>query len=305
MMSSSILGSCNPLSSLGRCPPRPPSPVVSEAQNMGGLFPDYEAQVLQDYKALSLYQKNLVLELELLLKEDTPPTCEAFTDIVRQLQASGFDFNSRVFDSATLLQLMSVVGRSDLLKVLLEETNGNVNQQDEDGLTVLGWTIRIICLRSTQDDLVEGFMEVISLLLKAGANPNIKNKDGETPWLCMIRNLSDIDENHIERVLGLLLEGGADPAATLSRSSRSSSDRGESAWDLLAGSPLQEILGSAVIQRAVQVYNQRQKLAEDTLNVPLIPVLTGLVAECFDARPETYQEACRFISEQLQRDDQG
>lgn len=102
-----------------------------------------------------------------------------------------------------------------ILRLLLERFDPNIATWD--GITALFWAVG-----ST------GGPAATELLLSAGADPNHRNEDGETPimWAADGRNWND------GKVIQLLLDAGADPNAfndtpgTVSRALHSASRRG-------------------------------------------------------------------------------
>ena len=65
-----------------------------------------------------------------------------------------------------------------LLKKILEQDNSNINCVDDYGETPLHFAAAL------------GTSEIVSLLLKYGANPNLINTGGETPLDLALENLS-------------------------------------------------------------------------------------------------------------------
>jgi uncharacterized protein len=122
---------------------------------------------------------------------------------VRTLLARGADPDARDADGRTPL-FSAVLGGSVALLGLLLESRADVNARDEHGMTalhiaaeeVLPEAATLLIGRggdvSLQDEegntplaravfSARGRYEVIRLLLKAGANPDLPNKAGETP----------------------------------------------------------------------------------------------------------------------------
>ncbi|NPA12491.1 MAG: ankyrin repeat domain-containing protein, partial [Aquificae bacterium] len=72
-------------------------------------------------------------------------------------------------------------------------------RKDKNGFTILHLAV------------LEGSTDVVSALLKAGANPNVKDREGKTPLHYAVINASDLRSNTAK--IEVLLKAGADPNA--------------------------------------------------------------------------------------------
>jgi ankyrin repeat protein len=88
-------------------------------------------------------------------------------ELAKALLAAGVDVNATNRYSTPLTSAAYQDNR-DLVALLLAQPRINVNLQDVDGYTGLMWASE------------HGSLELVNLLVSAGANPNIKNKRGET-----------------------------------------------------------------------------------------------------------------------------
>lgn len=82
------------------------------------------------------------------------------------LQQPGISVNTQTKKGDTALILAAFLGYSDIVKMLLTVSGININAQNKDGITALMNAL--------------SHKEVLKLLLDAGADPNLKNKDGDT-----------------------------------------------------------------------------------------------------------------------------
>ena len=84
---------------------------------------------------------------------------------------AGADVNSASEDDGSHpTSLAALAGRADAVRYLLQQ-GARVNDTDEDGDTAL------------HKAAFFGHLEVVEVLLEAGASPNVKNQAGVTPWM--------------------------------------------------------------------------------------------------------------------------
>jgi ankyrin repeat protein len=79
----------------------------------------------------------------------------------------------------TLLHYASSNGHRDVLKFLVAK-GANMNMQDSAGWTALHLAVDLDLVVATQDGHMPEKLPTAEVLLKAGADPSIVNKDGET-----------------------------------------------------------------------------------------------------------------------------
>ena len=91
------------------------------------------------------------------------------TAIVSVLLGRGFDVNRRDILGWTPLMAAACEGHVAAVEVLLSRKEIGIDRQNADGKTALYWA-------SNEDEL-----EVLSLLVQAGADPRIADNVGETP----------------------------------------------------------------------------------------------------------------------------
>ncbi|XP_074088288.1 fibronectin type 3 and ankyrin repeat domains protein 1 isoform X5 [Macrotis lagotis] len=117
-------------------------------------------------------------------------------DVVKYLRAHGASWEAQDLGGCTALHWAADGGHTDIIEWMI--TDGcKIDVTD----TYSGWTplMRV--------SAVSGNKEVASLLIEAGADVNVKDKDGKTPLMVAVLN------NH-EELVQLLLEQGADPSVT-------------------------------------------------------------------------------------------
>jgi hypothetical protein len=85
----------------------------------------------------------------------------------RALLAAGVDPNATNRYS-TPLTSAAYRGNRDVVALLLAQPGINIDAQDVDGFTALTWAVG------------HGSLDIVDLLVQAGANPNIKNRFGES-----------------------------------------------------------------------------------------------------------------------------
>lgn len=158
--------------------------------------------------------------------DHTPLSCaieENKVDIVRVLLDAGADLNAEVKAQTPLMQAMKRTTSPEIVSLLLAH-GADVEAETPDGMSVMAYAIRY------------GSTESIRVLVKAGVNPSgmLQNK---LPYLFYAlgkrlhqskrRHGPDISVDHFYKAVPVLLECGADAAATYN---------GESALEAYLGS---------------------------------------------------------------------
>ncbi|XP_051838651.1 fibronectin type 3 and ankyrin repeat domains protein 1 isoform X2 [Antechinus flavipes] len=117
-------------------------------------------------------------------------------DVVKYLREHGASWEARDLGGCTALHWAADGGHADIIEWMIKD-GCKIDVLD----TGSGWTplMRV--------SAVSGNKEVASLLIDAGADVNVKDKDGKTPLMVAVLN------NH-EELVQLLLEKGADPSVT-------------------------------------------------------------------------------------------
>eukprot|EP00042_Codosiga_hollandica_P045674 m.468141 g.468141 ORF g.468141 m.468141 type:complete len:486 (+) comp57070_c0_seq15:800-2257(+) len=95
---------------------------------------------------------------------------------VEALVKAGTDLSLRDRDGLTCLHHAASRGKPEMLRVLLQANSSNINAQDRRGATAL----MLACYLAHAIELGEGRKMIIKLLLEAGADIFLQNKDGET-----------------------------------------------------------------------------------------------------------------------------
>ena len=89
-------------------------------------------------------------------------------DFVKVLLSAGVNPNATNYFGGTPLTLAAYQGHRDLVALLLSQPGIKMDAQDVDGYTALMWAAQ------------HGSPDLVDLLMRAGANPDLKNKRGET-----------------------------------------------------------------------------------------------------------------------------
>ena len=106
---------------------------------------------------------------------------EGHFDIVKTLVDAGAKTDYPDGIRCTALQGSSFRGHKDIVQYLLANNPAMIDGQDQQGNTALHWAARMgHGTEMNWNDIVKGNIDVIRLLLQAKANPNIKNRQGET-----------------------------------------------------------------------------------------------------------------------------
>ncbi|XP_071482937.1 acyl-CoA-binding domain-containing protein 6-like [Diadema antillarum] len=101
------------------------------------------------------------------------------------------DLEEKLSDNQKSIYDWCKEGQVDQVQILLSTEGTVINQPDTEGLTLLHWA----CDR--------GYLDIVKLLLKCGANLNAADSDGQTPlhYACTCEHLSIVD---------ILVKSGAD-----------------------------------------------------------------------------------------------
>ena len=207
-----------------------------------------KAPSLQDESKGYSYVPRICAEDETIRQWCVPPqkltSYARISGIARRLQAAGPDIRD---ETPALLPLHEAASRADLDSVRTHlKRGGNRNEQDKDGRTALmlvlnqiliDRTARRSMLRATREpqrvpemrakQYHEGSMsnrEILRTLLAAGANPNLKAKNGDTALIIAFPTKRETSPAMNSKIPGLtstdvyspelvneLLAGGADP----------------------------------------------------------------------------------------------
>jgi len=128
----------------------------------------------------AIYRENVAM-LKFLLAHGAKPSAgnlagAAFADggqqaleMTKALIAAGMDPNTRTSHGNNALMSATYQGNEELVAFLLSQPGIKLDKYDiDDGFTALMWAVK------------HGNTEIVDMLLKAGANPFIANKEGET-----------------------------------------------------------------------------------------------------------------------------
>lgn len=89
----------------------------------------------------------------------------------------------------TPLTLAALNGRSKMVEILLKD-GAQINHQTTNGWTALMFAARGSCFQNTCDGMHEtnDLVETVKVLVKHGADQNLKNSDDMTAWLLATRS---------------------------------------------------------------------------------------------------------------------
>jgi hypothetical protein len=127
--------------------------------------------------------------------------------LVDQLLEAGADPDSCGTDGETALMSASRYGAHHVVRRLIE-AGADVHRRDNRGYTALHYAAAPSM--TTEDDAQADVVEVVELLLKAGANPNARDFARDTPLHVMACIRDGISREESARVLDLLVRYGAD-----------------------------------------------------------------------------------------------
>ncbi|ETE67822.1 Fibronectin type 3 and ankyrin repeat domains protein 1, partial [Ophiophagus hannah] len=159
-------------------------------------------------------------------------------DIVHYLRSQGASWLSRDFGGCTAMHWATDGGHCDVIDWMIQD-GCEVDSRDSG----LEWTplLRLCAL--------SGKTDVATILINAGANVNVKDKDGKTPLMVAALN------NH-EDLVALLLEKGADPDIK--------NEFGKGALDMAKGLNRQSVV-SIIEEKKKQLSNTAVDLASSPL----------------------------------------
>lgn len=126
--------------------------------------------------------------------------------LVKSFLEKGVDVNILLPGNVGLLPI-AILCHSDIKFIEnLIDRGININNIDDNGSTAI--CAAVVCAQQNPD-FYNYYLEVVKILIKNGANLNIKLKDThQTPLYLLCLNK---DVNHFEQLIAVLLEAGADP----------------------------------------------------------------------------------------------
>lgn len=153
--------------------------------------------------------------------------------------------------------------------------------------------------------LTAKLLPLAKLLLEKGADPNLQDNTGSTPFLILIKSLlfltdiflKEIAENVWIPLIKLLLEAGADPTIPNSEGQTIK----EIAHDHFS-SEVRLLLEKVIIDHAKKIVCTREEAIKKALQPHLIKDLLPLMGY-LDAEPTDYESACFIIKQHLQNDE--
>ena len=165
-----------------------------------------------------------------------------FPGIVEQLVRRGADANLALLDGKTPLYLAARRGYLEVVRILLHAPGIRVKHETGERLHPL------------EAAALQGHKDIVRLLLRNGADPNIKSSTGFTPLhvACVAGNTAIVE---------MLLQSGADPEVEAGEPGRV----GQTACDLA------ELEGHREVASILKAHRRRREAASSRLEPPPVP----------------------------------